>query len=127
MTREQYLKFHEETCQKMIAVTKAKNQDYCGPQGSDPFKNFRTPEFFGFASAEQGFLTRMCDKFARVSSFVQAGVLQVKDETVEDTLIDLANYAILLAGFIRDRRESKWEGPRVAKDESEVEKERPRD
>jgi hypothetical protein len=46
----------------------------------------------------------MVDKLARINSFSQKGELQVKDESVEDTLLDLANYAILLAGYIRSKK-----------------------
>lgn len=103
MTKEEYMQFHQDCCAKMVAVTKAKNADYTGTSG-DPFANFSRVESIGICSTEQGFLTRMFDKFSRITSFVQKGVLQVKDESVEDTLIDLANYCILMAGYIRSKR-----------------------
>lgn len=105
MTKEAYMQFHEDCCKKMIAVTKAKNADYTGTS-TDPFANFSRVEVIGICSTEQGFLTRMFDKFSRITSFVQKGVLQVKDESIEDTLIDLANYCILMAGFIRAKKEA---------------------
>lgn len=105
MTKEEYLKFHAESCQKMIAVTKAKNADYTGGS-ADPFANFR--QIGGLVQVpsvvEIGFLTRMSDKMSRIGSFVTKGVLMVKDESVEDTLIDLANYCILFAGYLRSVR-----------------------
>lgn len=103
MTKAEYMAFHEACCKKMIEVTKAKNHDYSG-SSPDPFFNFTRVEAVGIASTETGFLTRMFDKFARVTTFVDKGVLQVKDESVEDTLIDLANYSILMAGYIRSKR-----------------------
>lgn len=106
MTKDEYMSFHAECCQKMMAVTKAKNADYTGTS-LDPFANFSRVEQVGICSTEQGFLTRMFDKFSRITSFVQKGVLLVKDESVEDTLIDLANYCILMAGYIRSKRETK--------------------
>lgn len=115
MTKDDYMKFHAECCEKMIAVTKAKNADYTGTS-SDPFANFSRVEQVGICTTEQGFLTRMFDKFSRITSFVQKGVLMVKDESVEDTLIDLANYCILMAGYIRAKRNAQnpngWEKPR---------------
>jgi hypothetical protein len=48
----------------------------------------------------------MLDKVARVVTFVKKGVLQVKDESVEDTLLDLANYCILFAGYIKAKKRS---------------------
>jgi hypothetical protein len=54
--------------------------------------------------AEIGFLTRMSDKLSRIGSYVTKGILMVKDESIEDTLIDLANYCILFAGYIRSQK-----------------------
>lgn len=104
MTKEEYLKFHEEFCAEMVRITKAKNHDYTGTN-PDPFANFRGVENGGICSTEQGFLVRMHDKMARISSFVQQGVLAVKDESIEDTLKDLANYSALLAGYIKSKKQ----------------------
>ena len=103
MTREEYLRFHRECCDKMHALTQAKNSDYCGANPS-PFANFAESEVYAGVQTERGFLVRMGDKISRIRSFVDKGVLLVKDESVEDTLLDLANYCILLAGFIRSKR-----------------------
>lgn len=105
MTKEEYMKFHADCCQKMIEVTKAKNADYTGGS-ADPFANFRQVGNFVHTPGvvEVGFFTRMSDKFSRIGSFITKGVLQVKDESVEDTLIDLANYCILFAGYLRSIR-----------------------
>jgi len=103
MTKQDYFKFHQDCLDKMAKITAAKNADYTGV-GDDPFANFTRVEAMGICSTEQGFLTRMMDKMSRINSFVQKGTLQVKDESVEDTLLDLANYAILLAGYIRSKK-----------------------
>lgn len=110
MTKEEYMKFHSDCCQKMIEVTKAKNADYTGTS-DDPFFNFTRVEAVGIANTETGFLTRMFDKFARITTFVNKGVLLVKDESVEDTLIDLANYCILFAGYIKSKRNQPQDTP----------------
>lgn len=103
MTKQDYFEFHKECLEKMAKITAAKNADYTGV-GDDPFANFTRVEAMGICSTEQGFLTRMMDKMSRINSFVQKGELQVKDESVQDTLLDLANYAILLAGYIRSKK-----------------------
>jgi hypothetical protein len=105
MNREEYIQYHKEACEKMMSITRAKNADYCGI-GNDPFANFSRVEALGITDVCRGFLVRMTDKFSRITSFVQKGVLEVKDETVEDTLFDLANYCLLLAAYIRSRKES---------------------
>lgn len=111
MTKNEYMAFHEQCCQKMVAITKAKNSDYTGDSG-DPFANFQQiGSLVQLANVvEIGFLTRMSDKLSRIGSFVTKGTLLVKDESIEDTLLDLANYCILFAGYLRSRRQSKFAG-----------------
>jgi len=87
----------------MHSITKAKNSDYTG-NSDDPFENFTICERIGIATTEQGFLTRMTDKLSRVNTFAQNGQLLVKDESVEDTLFDLANYCLLFAGYLRSKK-----------------------
>jgi len=106
MDNAEYLKFHRAACDKMVEITKKKNHDYAGGSG-DAFFNFTKVESMGIATTEQGFLTRMFDKFSRITTFVNKGILSVSDESVEDTLFDLANYCILMAGYIRSKREKE--------------------
>lgn len=97
------LAFLEHKTRKMVEVARRKNADYAGAS-SDPFGNFRHVEDLGIASTGQGFLTRMTDKLCRVATFEKRGALQVADETVEDTLVDLANYSLLLAAWYASQR-----------------------
>ena len=106
MTKEEYLDYHRDMCKRMVDITAAKNADYTGSD-PDPFGNFSRVDVMGICSVEQGFLVRMSDKISRIISFVQKGVLLVKDESVEDTLLDLANYCILMAGYIKSKRLSQ--------------------
>lgn len=104
MSREEFFKYQEETFNKLLELTRKKNADYAG-SGGDAFNNFTRIETIGVATTEQGFLTRMFDKFSRIISFMQNGELQVKDESVEDTLLDLANYCVLMAGYLKSKKE----------------------
>ena len=100
--KQEYLEFHRQMCEKMYNITKAKNADYTG--GSDsPFSNFEQTD--GVASPEQGFYIRMNDKMKRIASYISSGKLHVKDESVEDTLLDLANYSILFMGYLKSKKE----------------------
>lgn len=99
MTKEEYMKFHSDACSKLVEITKKKNSDYTG-KTDDPFKNFRR-------RGEYGFLVRMDDKLSRLESFIEKGSFEVSDESFEDTCLDLANYAILLAGFMIDKKASQ--------------------
>ena len=111
MTKKEYIELHQQLCLKMVEITKAKNQDYSGA-GDDPFANFRhIGNLVQIPNAvEIGFLTRMSDKFSRIGSFISNGTLAVKDESVDDTLLDLSNYCILFLGYLiedREKRKSK--------------------
>lgn len=100
-TKAGYLAFHSECCDKMKEITKRKNSDYTG-NSTDPFANFQSVSKIGICSTEQGFMVRMMDKLMRIRALtVDEQTAQVKDEAIEDTLLDLANYSILLAGFLR--------------------------
>lgn len=106
MTKKEYFEFHKDFCNRMIEVAKAKNADYTGIN-DNPFANFTQVENNGICSTEQGFLVRMTDKFSRITSFVQKGVLEVKDETVLDSLHDLSNYCSLMAAYIKSKRDEE--------------------
>lgn len=97
-----YFKFAEKICQEMLELSRKKGADYAG--SNDPFANFTSNKNCGGASVEQGFLVRMNDKMARISNFVKNGQLQVKDEAVEDTLKDLANYCLLFMGYLESQK-----------------------
>lgn len=109
MTKEEYMAYHEECCKRMIVITKQKNADYTGIT-PDPFLNFSRVESFGICSVEQGFLVRMSDKLSRINSFAQKGIFEVKDESIEDTLLDLANYSLLMAGYIKSEKLKRSQG-----------------
>lgn len=107
MNREELVKFAEEFFGSCIGTMQKKNQDYTGAKDTiDPFANFRAVEAFGIET-EKGFVTRMTDKMARIGSFVKRGELAVKDESVKDTLLDLANYAMLFAAYLESTKTSR--------------------
>jgi len=103
MTRQQLIEFFEETMAKMLDTMKRKNADYAGGQESDSvFANFETVQVLGIATTEQGFLTRMTDKLCRISNLTKA-TAQVKDESIEDTLLDMSIYSLLFAAFLKSK------------------------
>ena len=78
--------------ERMVALHNAKNADYAADD--DPFSNFRMCEAFG-VPAWKGTLTRMSDKWARIGQLANGKPPAVKDEAIEDTLLDLAVYALI--------------------------------
>lgn len=106
MTREELLKCHKDLCTKAHELMKLKNADYAGKSGTEPFANFTRCESMGICNTEAGMLVRMTDKLSRLSSFVEAGAFKVKDESLEDTCVDIINYAVLFHSFIQDKKNS---------------------
>lgn len=105
MSREELLAFFDASVASMREILSNKNHDYAGKNVvSDAFFNFTRVDALGISSTETGFLTRMTDKLCRIITFVKGGVLMVDDEKVSDTLLDLANYSILMAGYIKAKR-----------------------
>jgi hypothetical protein len=105
MTRDELLKYFDDTTAKMRETLANKNHDYAGNEAlNDALANFSRVEALGIASTEIGFLTRMTDKLCRIANFVKSGVLKVSDEKVNDTLHDLANYSILMSAYISSKK-----------------------
>jgi hypothetical protein len=77
---------------KMSDTYVRKDSDYA--QDGEPMGNLRACEGFGIP-AWKGVLVRMSDKKQRLGSFIAHGELKVEDEKIDDTMMDLANYALL--------------------------------
>ena len=75
---------------KCRVILLKKGHDYSGEE--DCLSNLRD---FGFL----GVVVRLGDKYNRLKNFVKQRTLQVKDESVVDTLLDTINYAFLAIIF----------------------------
>lgn len=106
MTRDELLKFHEEITKEARDLMSLKNRDYAGNDGLEPFANFTRVEAMGICKTEQGFMVRLTDKMSRLSSFVRAGKMHITDESFKDTCVDVINYMVLLAAYLKEK-ESK--------------------
>lgn len=89
---------------KMKEIHSNKNHDYAG--GDDPFRNFRISEVMGIP-AWKGCLIRMGDKFSRLCSFAKKEEYKVKDENIEDTLIDMAIYSLIDIILYREKKNNE--------------------
>jgi len=107
MNREELLKTHETLCEKSRNLMRRKNADYAGRHGVEPFANFTRVESMGICKTESGMLVRMTDKMSRLSSFMESGKFEVKDESLEDTVLDMINYSVLLYAYVTDKKNSK--------------------
>jgi hypothetical protein len=77
---------------EMKRINREKRHDYANKK--DVFANFRICELGGIP-AWKGCLVRLSDKFSRIMQFMKEEKLEVKDEKIEDTLLDLANYSLI--------------------------------
>lgn len=91
-------RFHQVLAE-MGTLHDKKQLDY-GAEG-DPFANVRSSESWGIP-AWQGAMIRACDKVKRLQSFAKNGTLA--NEGVEDSLIDLANYAVIALVLHRESK-----------------------
>ena len=83
----------------MKAVYEAKDSDYSAT--GLPMGNLRKCEDAGI-EAWRGCLVRIGDKISRLENFLKEKEYLVLSEKAEDTIIDLANYAILMACLIEE-------------------------
>jgi len=90
----------KEILAEMNRIHEAKDHDYAGDV---PFSNFRKSESFG-VPAWKGAMVRMSDKWSRLCTLATKDAM-VKDEKFEDTLLDLANYALII--YILREEEAK--------------------
>ena len=74
---------HQEICKQMHNTYRRKNHDY-----GDSFATLRQ-------EYPNAILIRLGDKYNRLKALMSGEVAQVKDESIDDTLLDLANYCIL--------------------------------
>lgn len=91
-----------ELLKEMENIHIAKNAGYSGKDNPDPFANFRMSERFGISSF-LGCLVRMSDKFIRVQNLVKNKENNMVNENLKDTLIDLANYAIIAICLLEEQ------------------------
>jgi len=83
--------YYYELIAKMAELHSRKNRDY---GGGNPLGNFLHARSLG-VDPFTGILVRLSDKWSRICSLVRTNERHVKDESIEDTLLDLANYALL--------------------------------
>lgn len=104
MTKDEFFARMQEVYNSNVQLSMRKNADYAGE--SDPFKNFRVCETLGIP-VESGLIVRMSDKIARISNLLGGAEAKVTDESVTDTLRDLANYAIITLLWIENKRRTQ--------------------
>lgn len=89
---------HKKLCKHLTETYIKKNHDY--------------GDAFGKSIEEHGLMAgvvRMEDKFNRLKHIIKTNEVLVGDEKLEDTLLDLANYTIMMAIELQSQKEPKHE------------------
>lgn len=94
---------HMEICEKLNEIYRAKNEAY-GDSFGETYRKL------GIISA----ITRMTDKMSRLTALCTGAQNNVKDESIRDTALDLANYSIMLV-MEMDEEKQRGEFPKELK------------
>lgn len=81
-----FMEEYEKIVTETVKLCKRKNADY-GSSVQDTYEKF----------GDISYLVRITDKYNRICSLLQNGKAEVEDESITDTIVDLANYCFLWA------------------------------
>ena len=96
MSLEERVKRHKEIVGELNRVYEQKNTDY-----GDSFAE--SVREFGIVAA----LTRISDKYNRFKRLALGNRNLVGDESIKDTLLDMANYCIMLSMILEQEQEEE--------------------
>lgn len=96
MSLEERVKRHKEIVEELNRVYEQKNTDY-----GDSFAE--SVREFGIVAA----LTRISDKYNRFKRLALGNRNLVGDESIRDTLLDMANYCIMLSMILEKDEEQQ--------------------
>ena len=100
MTQDEFRQSMGDRFDRCLAISKAKNADYCGD--TDPFGNFKNSTIAG-VPVSRGLMVRIMDKISRLS-VLDGGEGQVEDEKVDDTIDDAINYLAILGAWYESQK-----------------------
>ena len=91
-----------ESDQEFLQIVREMGETYLA-KNADYGNSFdKTLDQFGLVASA----VRLNDKVNRISNLIINKEFSVKDESIEDTLLDLANYAVMTLAYIRKHRSS---------------------
>ena len=97
------VEMHKALCEELNRIYEKKNHDY-----GDSFHQTFLEE--GMAMPR----IRLSDKLSRFKALTRKGGQEVNDESIRDTLLDLANYALMTAMELTEYQELYADDKRVA-------------
>ncbi len=99
MNRNNFIRALERNFEAGLALMISKNADYANEV--DSFANFKRSELVK-VPVERGILVRVEDKISRISNLLDTEP-EVKDEDLEQTVIDTMNYFNILLTYIQQK------------------------
>ncbi|MHA1400167.1 MAG: nucleotide modification associated domain-containing protein [Candidatus Heimdallarchaeaceae archaeon] len=102
MTRKQFLDFAKSFYDDAHSLMEKKNHDYS--RIDNPFSNFEIQAFIAGVSEEKTFMMALGTKIARLQELVEKPENARVSESLTDTLADLCNYSVLLAGYLESKK-----------------------
>lgn len=88
--------------ESMADLHRRKSAGYSGADNPDPWANFRRAEAIGLQ-------LRLLDKVSRVESLTRSPDSEQVGEAIEETLVDLAAYALITVCLLREEATSDRE------------------
>jgi hypothetical protein len=97
MTIEKQIEFFDQFVEKMRKTILSKGNDYAN---SDRLSNFKKAGYIVGGSAELNCLNLIATKVARLGVLLQGKIPE--NESTQDSILDGANYFVLLAMLLED-------------------------
>ena len=102
MTQEEQVKHFELLTNQMKEILFKKGNDYAN---TDRLSNFKLAGSICQLKAEQNCLSLIATKVARLGVLISSDK-EPNNESIQDSILDLANYSILLSMILKDKEKS---------------------
>lgn len=103
MTKEDQQLHFTEITEKMKSILLSKGNDYAN---EDRLSNFKLAGKISGLTAELNCLSLIATKVARLGVLLNS-VSKPNNESIQDSILDLANYALLLSMILEDKEDEK--------------------
>lgn len=107
MNKQEQLEYFNQFVQEMRQTMIAKGDDYAG---EDRLANFKHAGTISRIGATRQVLSLIATKVARLGQLLESGEAP-RNEATKDSILDLANYSLLLAMVIEDEQRKRMEFP----------------
>jgi len=100
MNKDEQIQFFSETVEKMSKILLSKGDDYANV---DRLSNFKLAGQISGLNAELNCLSLIATKVARLGVLLNSSKTP-NNESIQDSVLDLANYAMLLLMILKERK-----------------------